>query len=146
DKPMIMASVSPASARRLYSTTTLSTPRFSSMKFKASGWPLIPPCSLISSTNSSAAFWAGTPKTAPGPDKKVDTPILMGSWAKAEADTPSATADRLVASQRKFFLDMVLLLAKSINTVIAECLDYTLSLLSVNNIYLGFIPNMTIIY
>src|SRR5262245_25921307 len=58
--------------------------------------PRTPPLALISSTYICAPFRAGSPNSAPGPDRIIGNPTLIGFWAWAfQGSANSATANRV---------------------------------------------------
>src|SRR5262245_12617675 len=64
--------------------------------------PSTPPCPLISSTNIWAPLRAGSPKSAPGPDRIMGKPTLMGfCWASPAGGTISVAASKRVSTRRR---------------------------------------------
>src|SRR5512145_2224349 len=59
--------------------------------------PSTPPLALISSTYICAPLAAGSPKSAPGPDRIIGKPTLIGFWASAGSGTASARASSIVS-------------------------------------------------
>src|SRR5712692_4535991 len=79
----------------------------------SSGWPLVsrmtssilrpstPPLALISSTNICAPLDAGSPKRAPGPERMMGKPTLMGFCALAPSGTSRAAARSAPRTMRR---------------------------------------------
>src|SRR5688572_10028905 len=64
--------------------------------------PSTPPLALISSTNIWAPLSAGSPKSAPGPDRIIGKPTLMGFCCASPAGgTSSAAASSTVTTRRR---------------------------------------------
>src|SRR5216683_5864010 len=61
--------------------------------------PSTPPLALISSTNIWAPLDAGSPKSAPGPDRIIGKPTLIGFWALAASGIASTRVSSIVSTR-----------------------------------------------